>query len=56
MRAILCGTLMALAITGAETAAENTDSGNYVLPGCRHVIDPNFGRGTQTFALGRLWP
>jgi hypothetical protein len=37
MRAVICGIVMALMVTAAQ-AAEDPESANYILPGCRQVL------------------
>lgn len=46
MKMIMAATLMAMSVTAAGAADADGESAIRVLQGCKHIIDPNFGRGT----------
>jgi hypothetical protein len=50
MRKILLGALTALMITSAN-AAENTDTTNYMLPGCKLSLALQLAQDRRTLAL-----
>jgi hypothetical protein len=53
MRSVIFGTLMALTVTVA-TAAEDTDSANYMLPACKRFVDQSgFSSNVSAFEEGK---
>src|SRR5215831_6845185 len=52
MRAIICGTLLALTVTAA-TAAENTHSADYLLPYCKLTADQVADNPSNSYLVGR---
>jgi hypothetical protein len=52
MKAIICGALLALAITTAN-AAENIHSANYMLPHCKLTADQVVDSPSNSYLVGR---
>jgi Rap1a immunity proteins len=52
MRSILPGVLIALTITAAS-AAENTHSGNYIIPFCKLAADQVADNPSNSYLVGR---